>query len=100
MRLLGLDVGSKTVGVAQSDPLGWTARSVEIIRIDENKGEFGLDRLGEIISEKKITGVVVGLPKNMNNTEGPRVDASRNYGKMVEDHFGLPVDYEMSGYKR
>lgn len=53
MRLLGLDVGSKTVGVAQSDPLGWTSSSVEIIRINENQGEFGLDRLGEIIAEKK-----------------------------------------------
>ncbi len=52
MRLLGLDVGSKTVGVAQSDPLGWTASSIEIIRINEAQGEFGLDRLGQIISEK------------------------------------------------
>ncbi|AZZ61566.1 Holliday junction resolvase RuvX [Oenococcus sp. UCMA 16435] len=94
MRLLGLDVGSKTVGVAQSDPLGWTASSIEIIRINEEQGEFGLDRIGEIISEKKVTGIVVGLPKNMNNTEGPRVEASRNYGQMVFERFGLPVDYQ------
>ncbi|MDV7714596.1 Holliday junction resolvase RuvX [Oenococcus oeni] len=94
MRLLGLDVGSKTVGVAQSDPLGWTASSIEIIRINEVQGEFGLDRLGQIISEKKVTGIVIGLPKNMNNTEGPRVEASRNYGKMVSERFGLPIDYQ------
>ena len=48
MRLLGLDVGSKTVGVAESDPLGWTAQAVEIIPIDEEAGEFGLDRVAEL----------------------------------------------------
>src|SRR5699024_12135181 len=55
--------------------------------------EFGLDRLGEIIKEKQPTGVVLGLPKNMNNTEGPRVEKSREYGKMVEDRFHLPIDF-------
>ncbi|MFC6175728.1 Holliday junction resolvase RuvX [Companilactobacillus huachuanensis] len=93
MRLLGLDVGSRTVGVACSDLLGWTAQGVEIIRINEDKEQFGLDRLGEIIQEKQPTGVVLGLPKNMNNTEGPRVDKSREYGKMVEDKFHLPIDF-------
>lgn len=93
MRLLGLDVGSRTVGVACSDLLGWTAQGVEIIRINEDKEEFGLDRLGEIIKEKQPTGVVLGLPKNMNNTEGPRVEKSREYGKMVEDRFHLPIDF-------
>lgn len=93
MRLLGLDVGSRTVGVAASDLLGWTAQGVEIIRINEDKEEFGLDRLGEIIKEKQATGVVLGLPKNMNNTEGPRAEKSREYGKMVVDKFNLPVDF-------
>lgn len=93
MRLLGLDVGSRTVGVACSDLLGWTAQGVEIIRINEDKEEFGLDRLGEIIKKKKPTGIVLGLPKNMNNTEGPRVEKSREYGKMVEDRFNLPIDF-------
>ena len=93
MRLLGLDVGSRTVGVACSDLLGWTAQGVEIIRINEDKEQFGLDRVGEIIQEKQPTGVVLGLPKNMNNTEGPRVEKSREYGKMVEDKFHLPIDF-------
>ncbi|WP_119327458.1 Holliday junction resolvase RuvX [Companilactobacillus musae] len=93
MRLLGLDVGSRTVGVACSDLLGWTAQGVEIIRINEDKEDFGLDRLGEIIKEKQPTGIVLGLPKNMNNTEGPRVEKSREYGKMVEDRFHLPIDF-------
>ncbi|WP_010624800.1 Holliday junction resolvase RuvX [Companilactobacillus versmoldensis] len=93
MRLLGLDVGSRTVGVAVSDLLGWTAQGVEIIRINEDKEDFGLDRLEEIINEKKATGVVIGLPKNMNNTEGPRAEKSREYGKMVTERFELPVDF-------
>lgn len=93
MRLLGLDVGSRTVGVAASDLLGWTAQGVEIIRINEDKEDFGLDRLGEIIKDKQATGIVLGLPKNMNNSEGPRAEKSREYGKMVTEKFGLPVDF-------
>ncbi|MBS9338812.1 Holliday junction resolvase RuvX [Fructobacillus sp. M2-14] len=94
MRILGLDVGSKTVGVACSDPMGWTAQGVEIIRINEDEKEFGLDRLGEIIKEKGAKAVVLGLPKNMNNTEGPRAEASRAYAAMVEEKFGLPTDFQ------
>lgn len=94
MRILGLDVGSRTVGVSVSDPMGWTAQGVEIIRINEDDKEFGIDRLGEIIKEKNATGVVLGLPKNMNNSEGPRAEASRNYAKLIEETFGLPTDFQ------
>ena len=94
MRILGLDVGSRTVGVSVSDPMGWTAQGVEIIRINEEDKEFGIDRLGEIIKEKNATGVVLGLPKNMNNSEGPRAEASRNYAKLIEKTFGLPTDFQ------
>ncbi|GMA69375.1 putative pre-16S rRNA nuclease [Leuconostoc litchii] len=94
MRILGLDVGSRTVGVAVSDPMGWTAQGVEIIRINEDEKEFGLDRLGEIITEKNVQGVVLGLPKNMNNTEGPRAEAARNYAQMIENRFGLSTDFQ------
>lgn len=94
MRLLGLDVGSKTVGVAVSDPLGFTAQGLEIIPIDEAKGEFGLDRLSQLVEEYRVERFVVGLPKNMNNTEGPRVDASRAYGELIAERFGLPVAYQ------
>ena len=83
MRLLGQDVGSKTVGVAESDPLGWTAQAVEIIPIDEEAGEFGLDRVAELVKSRQIAGFVIGLPKNMNNTEGPRVEASHHYGELL-----------------
>lgn len=94
MRILGLDVGSRTVGVAVSDPMGWTAQGVEIIRINEDEAQFGLARLGEIIKAKQVKGVVLGLPKNMNNSEGPRAEAARRYAKMVEDKFGLPTDFQ------
>ena len=90
MRIMGLDVGSKTVGVAVSDPLGFTAQGLEIIQIDEDKKEFGL----ELVAQYKVDLFVVGLPKNMNNTSGPRVEASQAYGAMIAEKFGLPVDYQ------
>lgn len=91
---MGLDVGSKTVGVAISDPLGFTAQGVEIIPIDEAKENFGFERLGELVSEYKVDKFVVGLPKNMNNTSGPRVEASRAYGEKITELFHIPVDYQ------
>ena len=94
MRMMGLDVGSKTVGVAVSDPLGFTAQGLEIIPIDEEKEEFGFDRLSELVREYKVEKFVVGLPKNMNNTSGPRVEASRAYGAKIEQLFHLPVEYQ------
>ena len=95
MRLLGLDVGSKTVGVAESDPLGWTAQAVEIIPIDEDNEIFGIDRIAELVKKRQVAGFVIGLPKNMNNTEGPPVDASRHYGEMLQERFpDLPVDFQ------
>ena len=76
MRIMGLDVGSRTVGVAVSDPMGWTAQGIEIIRINEDEGNFGYDRLAELVKEYEVSRFVVGLPKNMNNTIGPRAEAS------------------------
>lgn len=94
MRIMGLDVGSKTVGVAISDPLGFTAQGLEIIPIDEEKGEFGLERLTELVEQYKVDKFVVGLPKNMNNTSGPRVEASQAYGNLLIEQYRLPVDYQ------
>ena len=94
MRVMGLDVGSKTVGVAISDQLGFTAQGVEIIKINEEAKEFGFDRLGELVKEYQVDKFVVGLPKNMNNTEGPRVEASKAYGDKIKEIFNLPVDYQ------
>ena len=94
MRIMGLDVGSKTVGVAVSDPLGFTAQGLEIIQIDEDKKEFGLERLSELVAQYTVDRFVVGLPKIMNNTSGPRVEASQAYGAMIAETFGLPVEYQ------
>ncbi|AMD33207.1 TPA: Holliday junction resolvase RuvX [Streptococcus agalactiae] len=94
MRIMGLDVGSKTVGVAISDPLGFTAQGLEIIKIDEESGNFGFDRLAELVKEYKVDKFVVGLPKNMNNTSGPRVEASQVYGDKITELFNLPVEYQ------
>ncbi|MCK1215179.1 Holliday junction resolvase RuvX [Streptococcus uberis] len=94
MRIMGLDVGSKTVGVAISDPLGFTAQGLEIIPIDEEKNSFGFERLSELVKQYRVDKFVVGLPKNMNNTSGPRVEASQAYGKKIEDLFHIPVVYQ------
>ncbi|RSK43903.1 Holliday junction resolvase RuvX [Bacillus canaveralius] len=91
MRTLGLDVGSKTVGVAVSDELGWTAQGLETIRINEEEKEFGFEQIGKIIKEYEVGEVVVGLPKNMNGTIGPRGEASRFYASELEKRFCLPV---------
>lgn len=94
MRTMGLDVGSKTVGIAVSDPFGWTAQGIEIIRINEEKEYFGFDRLGELVKEYQITKFVVGLPKNMNNSIGPRAEASMAYAEKIKELFGLPVEFQ------
>ncbi|MCT6825904.1 MAG: Holliday junction resolvase RuvX [Bombilactobacillus mellifer] len=93
MRFMGLDVGSKTVGVAVSDLLGWTAQGVEIIRINEAQQEFGLKRLKELVDQYQVERFIVGLPKNMNNTLGERAQKSQAYGELIHQEFKLPVDY-------
>lgn len=94
IRLMGLDVGSRTVGVAVSDMLGWTAQGVEIIRINEDEKQFGIDRVKELVKYYDATGFVLGLPKNMNNTLGLRAQASQDYGELLKQTFDLPVDFE------
>lgn len=94
MRIMGLDVGSKTVGVAVSDPFGWTAQGVEIIKINEAIEEFGIERVGELIKQYEVSKIVIGLPKNMNNSIGPRAEASLSYGELIKKAFDLPVEYQ------
>jgi RNAse H-fold protein YqgF len=93
-RVLGLDVGSKTVGVAVSDLLGITAQGLEIIPIDEAKGEYGFERMDELVKEYKPGKFVLGLPKNMNNSIGERAEASQKYGDMLFERYGIPTDYQ------
>ena len=74
-RLMGLDVGSRTVGVAVSDELGWTAQGVEIVRINEDEEQFGIERIAELVLKYDIKGFVLGLRK------------------LLEERFALPVDF-------
>ena len=92
MRILGLDYGSKTVGVAVSDPLGLTAQSVETIwRKQENKLRQTLARIEELAAEYQAEKIVLGLPKNMNNTIGERAQKSLEFKEMLETRTGLEV---------
>ncbi|MCT6893690.1 MAG: Holliday junction resolvase RuvX [Bombilactobacillus mellifer] len=90
-RYLGLDLGTKTLGVAYSDLMGFTAQSLEIISIDSANNNFGLKRLKEIVKEYQIDEFVLGYPKNMNNTVGVRAKASEDFKKKLESKFKLPV---------
>ena len=92
MRIMGLDDGSKTIGVAVSDPLGLTAQGVEIIRREEeNKLRKSLRRVEELVKEYEVEEIVLGFPKNMNNTIGERAEKSLQLKETLERRLGLPV---------
>ena len=92
MRILGLDYGSKTVGVAVSDPLGLTAQKVETIwRKQEIKLRRTLARIEELIAEYEVEKIVLGFPKNMNNTVGERAEKALEFGEMLKKRTGLEV---------
>lgn len=92
MRIMGLDLGSKTVGVAISDPLLITAQGIEIIRRkNENKLRQTLARIEALIVEYEVEKIVLGLPKNMNNTLGERAELSFQFKEKLERRTGLPV---------
>ena len=90
MRIMGLDYGSKTVGVAVSDPLLVTAQSLEIIRRkSENKLRQTLARIEELIEEYQVDKIVLGLPRNMNATEGERAERTREFADMLLRRTGI-----------
>ena len=92
MRILGLDYGSKTVGVAVSDPLGLTAQAVETIwRKQENHLRQTLARIDELAAEYQVERIVLGYPKNMNNTIGERAEKALEFQQMLEKRTGLQV---------
>ncbi|MDY6325220.1 MAG: Holliday junction resolvase RuvX [Catonella sp.] len=92
MRFLGLDLGSKTCGVAVSDPLNLTAQGVEVIRRkEENKYRRTLARIEELIAEYDITGIVLGYPKNMDDSVSKRCLISRDFAEKLTKRTGLPV---------
>ena len=92
MRIMGLDFGSKTVGVAVSDSLLLTAQGLEIIRRnEENKLRRTLARIEELIEEYEVEEIVLGMPKHKNATEGLRVELTLEFKEKLERRTGLPV---------
>lgn len=93
MRILGLDFGAHTVGVAVSDELGLTAQGVEIIR-RKSPGRLRqtLARIEELASYYHVEKIVLGYPKNMNNTEGERCEKTREFKGMLEHRVDIPVE--------
>ena len=84
-KILGLDVGSKTVGIAISDLMGWTAQGLDTLRINEEQEDLGIDQLVKIIKDNQVGTVVIGLPKNMNNSIGFRGEASIKYKEKLQE---------------
>lgn len=91
MRVMGLDFGQKTIGVAVSDEMGWTAQPVTVIRRQGVKKD--LAELNKLTDEFQVTEVVMGLPKNMNGSQGEMADKARDFGQKLAEALGLPVTY-------
>ncbi|KRF18508.1 Holliday junction resolvase RuvX [Paenibacillus sp. Soil787] len=89
MRWIGLDYGDKTIGVAMSDELGWTAQGLEVIH--RRKPGEDMQRLEAIVKQYGVTQIVVGLPKNMNNTIGPRGELAIAFSQELEQKLSVPV---------
>ena len=95
MRIMGLDYGAKTVGVAISDEMLLTAQPIETIRRERPaKLRQTLARIESLMKDYDIDKVVIGLPKKLNNEEGDRCEKTREFGEMVERRSGLEVIYQ------
>ena len=95
MRILGLDYGSKTVGVAVSDPLGLTAQGVEIIRRErETKLRRTLARIDELVRDYEVGRIVLGFPRHMDSGVGERAEKTLAFKEMLEKRTQLPVELE------
>lgn len=94
-RIMGLDYGSVTVGVALSDELHITAQGLEVIRRkDENKLRRTLARLAEIIEEYDVELIVLGFPKHMNNSEGIRCQRTKEFAEKLRKRIDIPIEFE------
>ncbi len=91
MRYIGLDVGDRTIGVAVSDPLGYTAQGITTVR--RKSLETDLLNLREIFNNYSLEAIVVGLPKNMNGTIGPQAEKTMEFGEVLKEEFGLNIVY-------
>lgn len=91
MRVLGLDLGSRTCGIAVSDPMGMVARTVETYRFAEDDYDAALKRVAELAEELKADEIVLGLPKHMNGDVGVRGEISIQFKEKLEEALKLPV---------
>lgn len=91
MRIMGLDVGDKTIGIAISDALGITAQGLEVLRRTGNLNQ-DLQTLKQITRKQEVTKVVVGLPRNMNGTLGPQGEKVLDFARKLEEALQLPVE--------
>lgn len=89
MKIMGLDYGDRRIGVALSDELGWTAQGVEVIERRREGEEF--DRISVLVSENAVEKIVVGLPKNMNGTIGPRGEICMAFADALKEKLQVPV---------
>lgn len=95
MRILGLDFGSKTVGVAITDPLGLTAQGLEVIRRDRpNKLRKTIARIEEIIREYEVEKIVMGMPLNMDGTEGERAELTKEFAEKLKKRCELDIEFQ------
>ena len=94
MRYLGLDLGTKTLGIALSDNLGLIANSYKTLKFDNEDYESLIPKLKDIINEFNIKNIVLGLPKNMNNTLGYAADRSLKFKELIEKNIDVIVDMQ------
>ncbi len=94
MRYLGLDLGTKTLGIAISDPTGLVARTYTTIRFEEKDYEQTIPILQKIIEEENVQKIILGLPKNMNNTIGERCEETINYKEQLQKIIKIPIEMQ------
>lgn len=90
-RIMGLDIGDKTIGVAVSDLMGLTAQGVTTIKRVGKKKD--IEEIKKIISEKKVNKIVSGLPKNMNGTVGPQGEKVQKFCELIKQETNLPIEF-------
>lgn len=88
LRIMGLDIGDKTIGVAISDPLGWTAQGIDMLT--RTNTDEDIERIGELVCRYQVERIVVGLPRNMNGTIGPQGEKVLAFAKDIDDR--IPVE--------
>lgn len=91
MRIMGLDVGEKRIGIAISDPMGWTAQGHSVLM--RGKPQNDMEHLARLCAEFEVEKIVLGFPRNMNGTVGPKAEEIQAYGKAIQEYLALPLEY-------